>query len=264
GSTINLTGGTATTTGTSGYGLLSYGAAARLNANNVVVTTQGNSAPGATAWGTATNDDVRLSLAGGSVTTQGQSSHGLYVYNNLAQMTLDGTSVTTNGQAAFGARISNGTLNATNSNIVANGASAFGIGITSNPGVTATINLTGGSVRSAQSDAIAVNGGSANISLNGTTVTGNPNWLRTIGATVRAADPLAPPDSVTSVTYDGVADAAGAGVTITPGLQAAPIAGQTSVATVVATHATLTGSATTDADTTSTVTLNQNTLWNMT
>ncbi len=264
GSTINLSGGSVTTTGASGYGLLSYGAGSRLNATNVTTSTQNSSAPGATAWGTTATDDVRLALTGGSVTTNGQGSHGLYVRGNLAQMSVDGTSVTTSGASTFAARVINGSLSTNNSSIVANGTNATALGISSDAGVTANVSLTGGTLHSAQSDAIAVNGGTANITINGTTVSGAPNWLHTIGAASVAADPLLGPDAVTTVSSDNAAVPASVGVNVTGGVGITPTAGLTSVATVVANGATLTGTATTDADTTTTVTLAQNSVWNMT
>lgn len=264
GSTITLRDSTFKTTGATGYNLLSYGANSRLSAENVIVTTTNSGAPGVTAWGTTATDNVRVSLTGGAVQTQGSGSHGLYVRGALALGEVNGTTVTTSGQGAFAARVINGTLNTGNATIQANGVNAVGLGVSSDTGLPAKVTMTGGSLSSAQSDAIAVSSGSAQVTLNGTTVSGAPNWLHTMGTTSLSAFPLPAPDTVTPVVNASATDIPGVGVLTTLGPVEAPSAAPTSAVTVVASSAVLTGAALTDVGTTSSVSLKQGTVWNLT
>ncbi|CAB3866962.1 hypothetical protein LMG3412_02551 [Achromobacter deleyi] len=262
GSTITLQDARVTTQGSSGYNLLSYGANSRVIGTNVTALSTNSNAPGATAWGTTATDNVALSLTGGSVQTQGANSHGLYARGALATLSVDGTSVTTSGQGAFAARVINGTLNASNATLQASGVDGTGLGLSSDAGVTATATLTGGTLTSAQSDAIAVNGGTAQVTLTGTQVTGAPRWLHVIGTSTLTANPLAAPDGTTATGVNSTG-LSGVGVTVLPGAVSAPAAGPTSVATINASGATLNGSALTETGTTSTASLSNGTVWNM-
>ncbi|MFP3700529.1 hypothetical protein SB758_34210, partial [Burkholderia sp. SIMBA_013] len=91
-----------------------------------------------------------------------------------------------------------GALTANNATLLASGPTAVGLGLNSDAGITATATLTGGPLTSAQSDAIAVNGGAAQVTLTGTQVTGAPRWLRVIGGPTLVANPLAAPDAITA------------------------------------------------------------------
>lgn len=262
GSTITLQDSQITTQGASGYNLLSYGANSRVFGTNVTALSTGNNAPGATAWGTTPTDNVAVSLTGGSVQTQGTNSHGLYARGAKATVSVDGTLVSTSGQGAFAARVSNGALNATNATLQASGVDAVGLGLSSDAGITATATLTGGTLTSAQLDAIAVNGGTAQVTLTGTQVTGAPRWLRVVGGSTLAADPLAAPDETTASGLNSPG-LSGVRVAILAGGVIAPAAGPISIATINASGATLNGSALTESGAESTVSLNNGTVWNM-
>ncbi len=136
GSTVTLQNSQVTTRGLSGYNLLSYGANSRVTGVNVTAISTNDRAPGATAWGTTPTDIVTLSLSGGSVQTQGKSSHGLYVSGAKATMSIDGTSVSTSGESAFAARVTNGALTVANASLQASGVSAVGLGLDSLAGMT--------------------------------------------------------------------------------------------------------------------------------
>ncbi len=112
--------------------------------------------------------------------------------------------------------------------------------------------MTGGSLSSAQSDAIPWQR-SAQVTLNGgTTVSGAPNWLHTMGTISLSAFPLPAPDTVTPVVNASATDIPGVGVLDqTLGPVEAPSAAPTSAVTVVASSAVLTGVALTDVGTTS-------------
>lgn len=262
GSTITLQNSQVTTQGVSGYNLLSYGANSRVIGTNVTAISTNNNAPGATAWGSLPTDNVALSLTGGSVQTQGINSHGLYARGANSNISVDGTSVSTSGQGAFAARVVNGSLTAANATLQASGVDAIGLGLSSDAGITATATLTGSTLTSAQFDAIAVNGGTAQVTLTGTQVTGAPRWLHVIGGSALAADPLAAPDATTAsgVNSPGLS---GVSVAILPGGVSAPAAGPTSIAMISASGATLNGSALTETGATSTVSLDNGTVWNM-
>lgn len=262
GSTITLQNARVTTQGVSGYNLLSYGANSRVIGTNVTAISTQDNAPGATAWGTTATDNVALSLTGGSIQTQGTNSHGLYARGARAAISVDGTSVSTSGQGAFAARVINGALTANNATLLASGPTAVGLGLNSDAGITATATLTGGTLTSAQSDAIAVNGGAAQVTLTGTQVTGAPRWLRVIGGPTLVANPLAAPDAITASGVNSP-DLSGVSVSILAGGLIAPAAGPVSVATIDASGATLNGSALTEAGATSTVSLNSGSVWNM-
>ncbi|CAM4205395.1 autotransporter outer membrane beta-barrel domain-containing protein [Bordetella pseudohinzii] len=263
GSTVTLQNSQVTTRGLSGYNLLSYGANSRVTGVNVTAISTNDRAPGATAWGTTPTDIVTLSLSGGSVQTQGKSSHGLYVSGAKATMSIDGTSVSTSGESAFAARVTNGALTVANASLQASGVSAVGLGLDSLAGMTASATLTNSTLNSAQSDAIAVNGGTGQVTLTGTQVTGAPRWLHVIAPSALVADPLTAPDAITA-SGSNSPDLSGMSVAILPGGAAAPAAGPGSVATINASGSTLNGSALTEAGATSTVSLNNGSVWNMT
>ncbi|MGJ7562234.1 autotransporter outer membrane beta-barrel domain-containing protein [Variovorax sp. GB1R11] len=260
GSTIALSDSRVETSGTTGYGALSYGANSRLNATNVDVSSSG---PGLTAWGVNPSDNVQATFSGGSVQTHGANAHGLYARGSMASITVNDATVTTSGQGASAARVLDATLTATNANLQANGADAVGLGLSSGAGLTARASLTGGILRSAQSDAIALNGGAAQVSLTGTEVTGAPNWLRVIGGTVVAGERIDAPDDVATFSTQS-AGLSGVGINILPRSVAMPVAGPISTAIVTASGARLNGAAITEPGATSSIFLSNGTVWNMT
>ena len=264
GSTITLQDSSFKTTGTSGYSLLSYGPNSLVTGKNVIVTSTNTNAPGVTAWGTTNTDVVRVSLTGGSVQTEGNGSYGLYARGAGARIDIDGTSVTTTGPSAIAARVNNGTLNATNATVQAMGTDAAGLVLSSDTGFTATATWNGGTLSSAQSDAIAVSGGTAQVALNGTTVTGAPNWLHVLGTTTLSAGSLLAPDNPTLVVNTSPTAIPGAGVLQTLSSPVAPISSSVTTANIIASGAVLNGAALTEAGTTSKVSLIQGTVWNLT
>jgi autotransporter family porin len=261
GSTITIKDSRVETTGPTGYGVLSYGANSRVTATNVDVLTAFG--PGVTTWGVNPTDNVQATLVGGTVQTQGSSAYGLYVRGALASITANGTSVTTSGQGAAVARVIDGTLTTTNATLQANGSEAAGLALSSDTGQTARASLSGGTLRSAQSDAIALKAGAAQVSLTGTEVTGAPYWLHVSGGATVAAESVASPDQVDTFSTAS-AGLSGVGVTLVAGGVGAPAAGPVSAAVITASGARLNGAALTEPGATSNLSLVNGSLWNMT
>jgi outer membrane autotransporter protein len=125
-STATLAGGSITTQGSSAYGLLAGSGAATVNLSDFTIATHGGSGYGIYGWtGSTTN------FRGGSIATDQASTYGIYVNAgtvNLLSSATGGTSVNTTGANAYGVRIQNGgTFNATGATVHASGAGGAGI-----------------------------------------------------------------------------------------------------------------------------------------
>lgn len=260
GSTITMQDSQIITQGGTGYGALSYGPNSRVNLTNVDISTVNG--PGVTAWGNAASDNVQANVTGGTVQTLANNAHGLYVRGVLATITADSTRVSTAGQGAAAARVLDGTLTTNGATLLANGSDAAALTINANAGQTARAAITGGELRSAQSDAIAATSGSSQVNLTGTTVTGETNWLHVIGNPSVVADPFAEPE-ITTVANVPSSGLSGVGVNVIPSVSVtAP--GASASTLVTASGATLNGAALTETGASSNVSLTDNTVWNLT
>jgi len=260
GSTISLQDSRVTTTGPTGYGVLSYGPNSRINLTNVDVSTA--SGPAVTAWGTVPADNVQANLTAGTVTTQGDNVPGLYVRGALASISADRTQVITAGQGSAAVRVIDGTLTTNGATLQTNGNDAVSLAMSANSGQVARATLNGGVLQSAKSNAIAVSSGVAQVSLTGTTVTGATNWLHVVGSPTVVADTFAEPE-VTSVVTTQSSGLSGVGITLIPSLISVAV-GAPVVTTVTASGATLNGAALTEPGASSSVSLTNGTLWNLT
>jgi autotransporter family porin len=154
--TVNLTGGSVTTSGSMAYGLFASQANSTISAANVTINTTGGAGYGARA-----NPFGLITLNGGSITTSGSGADALITIDSTAtvdatntiihtsgaaasganaffgRMTLDNIAVTTVGDGSHGARVDNaGLLAVTGGSFTTSGTSSFGL--LSNAGSTLT------------------------------------------------------------------------------------------------------------------------------
>ncbi|MFM9926846.1 pertactin-like passenger domain-containing protein, partial [Variovorax sp. H27-G14] len=157
---VELTGGSVSTTGSTGYGLYTNGVGATLRANGTDVQTSGFSAKGAYA------QDGSIALTNVVITTRGVNGNGAHAEGG-ASLTLDGGSVTTHGEAAYGLlgfgrgttlTATGVTVRVQNNGYTGVGA-AFGSTVTMNHGsVTTTGDLVQGLVTYGPGASIIANG----------------------------------------------------------------------------------------------------------
>ncbi|WZB64866.1 hypothetical protein WJ971_18085 [Achromobacter xylosoxidans] len=141
--------------------------------------------------------------------TSGVSAFGLLAEGSGSRITFDAGTVTTTGAQGHGAVLHGASiLSATDSTISASGAGAYGLLMSSDSGVQqATLN--GGALNSVAGNAIGVDGGTANITLTGTSVTGAGDWLRVAHSgtlllrapSFRLFDPSVDPDWATPPAF---------------------------------------------------------------
>lgn len=242
------------TDGTESHGLIGInGSQAQLS--DARFQTAGNSAVGLYAYTGTGQAATAIQAMRNTVLTSGVSAFGLLAEGSGSRITFDAGTVTTTGAQGHGAVLHGASiLSATDSTISASGAGAYGLLMSSDSGVQqATLN--GGALNSAAGNAIGVDGGTANITLTGTSVTGAGDWLRVAHSgtlllrapSFRLFDPSVDPDWATP-----------------PAFTSAPLAaGSAAVANVRAVNARLTGSVTTNPGNVSNVTLVDST-WIMT
>lgn len=147
GTSATINGGTVSTQGSDSFGLYSQNAGASITATDVTVTTQGTNGFGIFTYAAGAS----VTFNGGSITTSGTRGHGA-VAGLETQIALDGTSIETNGPDAWGlvADQANTFISANDTHIVTNGTWSHGVlARMSEPGATARIELTGGSILTA-------------------------------------------------------------------------------------------------------------------
>jgi outer membrane autotransporter protein len=232
--------------------------------NNSTVTTHGDAAVGLRAV-LKGKIDARQS----SVVTEGAAAHGMLALGEQSLVTLNGTSVTTGGTSAHGGIAQDGgIITGTNAVVTANGANAAALYIAGELSPSSA-GFTSSTLRNTSGATIAV-GGNGSISLAGSTVSGSSEWLR-VGTTadfptlpppedpVPRPQPLPPDELVPATalaTLSILASSTAAGMKT-------PLA-TSGGAMLDISASTLTGAATTLPGSTSTVTLRDGTVWNLT
>lgn len=187
GSSINLTGGYATTSGgLASYGVLVDGTRNVFTGSDSTITTariHPTQGAGVTAvsvqnsgYGAGTANLTRM-----EINANGNDSIGISAIGDSAQINLFASNnITTNGTNAHGLTVQNGAVisgaNATGSKVLAQGTGSNALYFSG--AATNTATLSGTSLTSTQSTAINVASGRANISLdNGSVTSGNGTWL---------------------------------------------------------------------------------------
>ncbi|MDP5007669.1 MAG: autotransporter outer membrane beta-barrel domain-containing protein, partial [Glaciimonas sp.] len=168
GGVINVNGGSIVTEGQSAHGLYAAdntgtpGAHAILNANNVNVTTNGNS------HGAVVLEGAEMAITGGNITSNGTGIAAAYVNGRgveSTKLTIDGTQLVTTGSDSNGVKVvNNGEVSLNNVAI----QSTLGGGLASTAtmdGINKTINVSNTTVAAQKGSAISYSGGSADINL---------------------------------------------------------------------------------------------------
>ena len=125
GGTVNLIGGSVTTTNDFAFGLLSEslnGSFGNLSAKGATIATQGQSSQGAISFGTGDT----LAISGSTVKTSGLNAFGLYAQNG-GQLNSQNNTILTQGQGAWGMNAEGGTLNSTGDKVSTIGDGAVGL-----------------------------------------------------------------------------------------------------------------------------------------
>lgn len=249
-------GGTASirTEGNESHGLIGINGS-QAQVSDAAFQTSGAAAVGLYAYTAAGQTATAIQATRATVQTSGTGGFGLLAEGAASRITFDAGTVRTTGALGHGAVLHGAsTLSATGSTIAASGAGAYGLLLASDTG-TQQATFSGGTLSSAAGNAIGVDGGTANVTLTGTSVTGAGDWLRvapsgsllTRTPTSRALDPSIDPTWATP-----------------PAFTSAPLAaGSPALANVRAVNAQLSGTVTTDAGSVSNVTLVDST-WTMT
>lgn len=263
GGVIGMAGGSVTTAGQNGRGIAVNDSGSQLNATDVTVQTSGLNAYGARAGANGA-----LTVLRGSITTTGEGAHGVVASGAGATALLTGTSISASGTGAQGVVVFNAAdITASGVTVSATAADGSALYMTDASGNGSTASFSGGSsLTSAAPPTIAFASGSSHLTLTDSTVRGGNLWLRVAsddayGAATRvrfspgAAAAAAPPAGP---------DAVEAPVPFTPDVQSVSANSAGGVATIVASNTRITGAALTDPGSTSTVTLQNGTIWNMT
>jgi outer membrane autotransporter protein len=263
---ITTNSATIETVGSNAHGALAQQnflvAPATINLNKTSVITRGNDSVGLRAVSAGT-----VVANNSTVLTQGTASHGALARDAQgtvrSSVILNQSSVTTSGADAHGAVAQAGGLISGNAaNVTASGAGASALYAMGATGFVSNADFSNSTLRNTSGATVAV-GGVADIALTDTTVEGSGQWLRV--ATADSFAPLPQPSApITGVPelpeFDEVA-----GPPPTPLPPPAAIATNVpGLANIVASNATLIGSAMTDAGSVSNLTLTNNSIWRMT
>ncbi len=228
GGTVNITGGSVTTSGSMSYGLFASQANSTVRATNVTISTTGGAGYGARA-----NPSGHILLNGGSIRTTGNGADGLITIDATAaidasnvvihtsgatasganaffgRISLDNAAVTTIGDGSHGARVDNaGSMAVTGGSFLTSGPSSFGLLAAAGSTLTST------NARVATSGASGI-GASAQF---GSQLTLNGGEITTSGASAAGlfAVGLGPAFFATPVLLDDTATpTAGTGASIT-------------------------------------------------
>src|SRR5574337_724779 len=187
GGVTTISGGSVTTSGDDALGLYASGAGSSITTLNGTVIVTGapaggggegdlvaaqQSTSGAYAYGALADNGAHISLAGGSVTTNGFGAAGLISTGEGSLIATNGVAVTTHGDGyAFGALANAGaTLTIAGGSITTSGLSAIGVNARD---AGTSVSLSGGTAILTTGDGsggLAVNGG-ASLTTNGVSVT---------------------------------------------------------------------------------------------
>jgi len=235
--TLNLAGGSVTTSGAQAHGLSADGAGSQLTASQVLVSTSATLALGAYA-----SDGGNVSVSGGSLATRGDYAYGAAAVGDQSRVMLSGVSIQASGFLAHGlAALEGGTVEA--SGVVADikGPGAAALYVAGQLGTVNTASVSNSKLSAIGNAGIVVSGGTANVTLVNTSISGNNQWLIVGTSTAPAPfDPHLLPASQPSISPDGASETT----------QSAPvpgylISGFPATLNLVASGATLEGAATT-------------------
>ncbi|WP_407150016.1 autotransporter outer membrane beta-barrel domain-containing protein [Bradyrhizobium sp. ORS 86] len=193
---------------------------APLVASDVRITTTGSNADGV-------HGDGLLTMTGGSITTSGNSSRGLFASGAATNFAATDVFITTAGIGAHGVDVENGgTVMATSVSVTATGAGASALFMAGAAGTLQTANVSGSTLTSTAAPAISVLSGTADVMLRQNTAVSSESgvWLDVRG-------PAPTNSGLLNLTAD---------------------------------FSKLTGAAITEAGATSSVTLQNGTIWRMT
>ncbi len=186
-----MRGGSVTTYGKSAHGLYaSTGVignpaetpSASFDVQNGLIETFGEGSVGALAR----NSGTHMAIAHSRVLTHGDISHALFVSGKGAEFEVTDSSVTTQGLSAYGAQVSNnGVLSLQGSQVDTFGDKAYAlVSQATATGVNNHMQLVDSVVRAHNSDALRVSGGSLDMTLSNSTLsgrtgegTGNAVWV---------------------------------------------------------------------------------------
>lgn len=181
GALVTINGGEVSTQGSDSFGLYSQNAGSRLIANDVTVITNGTNGFGVFTYGTG----AKAEFNDGSITTSGERGHGV-VAGLGTEIEIDGAAIETSGPSAVGliADQANTLITATDTEIETNGTWSHGAHAQGILGSPARIELTGGSITTAnetgrgsqdgdgsRSYGLFAEGAGASISADGTSIT---------------------------------------------------------------------------------------------
>jgi hypothetical protein len=176
--------GTVTTTGNNSAGLYATGSAATdsgpvassISVQNVIVTTQGSNANGVQV-----DNGGQATLIGGSVTTSGVGSYGVFISGSGSALQASGVIVSTTGDSepssnnwSHGVDVySGGTAAFSGGSITTGGTSAIGLAVgTTGPTTSVTISNGAAILTSGDgSSGITLSGSAATVNANGITIT---------------------------------------------------------------------------------------------
>ncbi|WP_439811637.1 BB0821 family autotransporter [Bordetella bronchiseptica] len=222
---------------------------------NASLQTRGDEAAGLYALTTIGETATQVQAADTAIATAGAQSYGVLAQGYGTRVALTRGTVDTSGAQAHAVVVAGeSTFSADGTAIQAQGDGAMALLMSSDRDAQ-TATVSGGSLRSLRGSAIGIEGGTARVELDGTTVDGAINWLH-----VADSGALATLRDVTVPGRDPSQTDAPAFPAILHGTRAAGIA---ATATVVARNADLTGAAITEPGNTSHVTL-IDTTWHMT
>jgi hypothetical protein len=195
-STLNLTGGQVSSSSLGATGVFATGSGSTANLTDVEIVTTGTSAPGVAATlGGA------LALSGCTVTTSGTSSPALGMADGTGTVTITGGTLATSGTsspvlqcqgtvAITGATLSAGagngaqiqgarTVTLTSTSLAVSGTGQYGVLLyqSGTPSGTATFTMTGGSLAAGGGPVFFVSNTTADITLEGVTVTAGSGVL---------------------------------------------------------------------------------------
>ena len=289
--TVNLTGGSVSTYGSTAYGFYTIGSGATLNADGTVVSTHGANSIGAYAVqgqmvlnnvsiattgngaeGAVVDNASRLTITGGSVTTSGTTANGLRSTTG-SLLTATGVSISTTGSGTGATAQFGGRLVLNGGSVTTAGPSSvglFAVGLNGATGASIAADGTSVTTSGTSSHGVLVRGGSS-VTLTGTTVaTLGP------GAAALFSSTFDPGASTMTIQNSALSSAQGFGVfatgtTLNASLNSASLRGgggllgvaSNGILNLTAASSTLTGTATTETGSTSNLTLQTNSVWNM-
>ncbi|WP_312582870.1 autotransporter family protein [Atlantibacter hermannii] len=159
------------------YGLYNNGSQSLMAATNVDILATGTSSTGAATFG------GHLDIANSRILTEGQRGYGVYAKNANSFVTLDNSVVTTTGDNAYGVGIGNGaSVEIDSSEITSSGAGSSSLRyfISSTDASANKGTLSNSVITAENASAIKVEGGSLDLAINNSRVSGSDGTLMKI------------------------------------------------------------------------------------